>query len=142
VKPDENADGGLAPLDLSGLPSLKSRLIGVAQHFEAAVFTKTPGFGLVVRHGCVALNIPRAIRLIRLFNIVFFSLFPVDTRCVERRNGAIALFFHDENKKARPRFLAAGLFIIFDRGGRPQALGRIVAAPSTMCQFHESSKNR
>src|SRR5690349_6501729 len=91
---------------------------------------------------CVALNIPSAIRLIRLFNILFFSLIRLIRTVSNGRNGAIALLFQCENKKARPRFLAAGLLLFLSRGGWPQALGRIVAAPSTMCQFHESSLNR
>src|SRR5689334_22023699 len=91
---------------------------------------------------CVALNIPRAIRLIRLFNILFFSLIRLIRAVSNGRNGAIALLFQCKNKKARSRFLAAGLLLFLSRGVRPQALGRIVAAPSTMCQFHESSKNR
>ncbi|MNY46805.1 hypothetical protein D3C86_1820230 [compost metagenome] len=91
---------------------------------------------------CVALNIPRAIRLILLFNILFFSLIRLIRAVSNGRNGAIALLFQGENKKARPRFLAAGLLLFLSRGGRPQALGRIVAAPLTRCQFHESSRNR
>jgi hypothetical protein len=78
---------------------------------------------------CVALNIPRAIRLIRLFNILFFSLLRVDTRCVERLKRRYRTLFSPRNKKARPRKVVAGLFIILSHGGWPQALGRILVAP-------------
>jgi hypothetical protein len=60
---------------------------------------------------CVALNIPRAIRLIRLFNILF-SLLRVDTRCAERLKWRYCALFSPRNKKARPRKIAAGLFIV------------------------------
>jgi hypothetical protein len=89
---------------------------------------------------CVALNIPSAIRLIRLFNILF-SLLRVETRCVERLKRRFALFFTPKQKDP-PTVNRVGPFIILSHGGWPQALGRIVAAPSIMCQFQESSLNR
>jgi hypothetical protein len=62
---------------------------------------------------CVALNIPRAIKLIRLFNILFFSLLPVDTRCVERLKRRYRTLFSPQNKKARPRRNRGGPFYYF-----------------------------
>jgi len=61
---------------------------------------------------CVALNIPRAIRLIRLFNILFFSLFPVDTRCVERLKRRYRTLFSPQTKRPAHEEIVAGLFIV------------------------------
>jgi hypothetical protein len=59
---------------------------------------------------CVALNIPSAIRLIRLFNMLF-SLLRVDTRCAVQLKRRYRALFSPENKKARPRKFAAGLLL-------------------------------
>jgi hypothetical protein len=61
---------------------------------------------------CVALNIPRAIRLIRLFNILFFSLLPVDTRCVERLKWRYHALFSPKTKRPAHEKIVSGLFII------------------------------
>jgi hypothetical protein len=66
---------------------------------------------------CVALNIPSAIRLIRLFNILF-SLLRVETRCVERlKRRFLHSCIHPETKKPADVNVMAGLLLILSHGG-------------------------
>jgi len=65
----------------------------------------------------VALNIPSAIKLIRLFNILF-SLLRVETRCVERlKRRLLHSFIHPETKRPAQDNVMAGLLLILSHGG-------------------------
>jgi hypothetical protein len=61
---------------------------------------------------CVALKIPRAIRLIRLFNMLF-SLLRVETRCVERPKRRYCALFSFRKQKGPPTITRGGPFYYF-----------------------------
>jgi hypothetical protein len=60
---------------------------------------------------CVALNIPSAIRLIRLFNMLF-SLLRVDTLCAKQLKRRYRALFSPQKQKGPPTKIRGGPFIV------------------------------
>jgi hypothetical protein len=111
----ERTDGRLAPFGLV-LVSVFVITIDVALRsstFRLLSSTKPLDSAWSFAMACVALNIPSAIRLIRLFNILF-SLARVETRCVERLKRRFCTLVFTPKQKDPPPMIHGGPAPFFD----------------------------